>query len=458
MTRQAPTATPRMDGWFLHRLRQFGDSDAIVLDRTTYSYDDLTALVDDWQRYLDDEEVQAGDVVTLEGEYSPEACAGLLALIARGAIVAPLTAPPESKREEFRDVAQAEVVIKTGEQGGRRCQRTGRHADHVLYDRLRRDATPGLVLFSSGTSGRSKASVLDFDKVLGRYGERKRARRTLFFLALDHIGGINTLLHTLSQGGAVVTVPERSPEAVFAAIAEHQIQVLPTTPTFLNMALISGVCERYDTASLELVTYGTEPMPSQTLQRLNAALPHVHFKQTYGLSELGILPTRSKSDDALWIRLGGGGFEYKIIDGMLWIRSEMAMLGYLNAPDPFDEEGFFNTGDEVETDGDYIRILGRSSEIINVAGEKVYPAEVESVLLEVPNVAEAAVSAQSSPVTGSVVKATLQLTQPEHEKTAQRRAREHCRQRLESFKVPALMQVSDDRQHTDRFKKIRSAA
>lgn len=452
-----------MSHWFLERLSLFGASDAIVRGGEICGYDHLLRLVDDWQDFLDREEVKPGQVVALEGECSPTMCAGLLALIARGAVVVPLTRTPAAKRAEFFDIAEVEVAIEVEgpieveEQGGPRCQHTGRRAEHALYRRLRRDARPGLVLFTSGTSGRSKASLLDFEKVLRRYGEPKRQRRTLSFLQLDHIGGINTLLHTFSQGGAIITVPERSVDAVFGTIAQQRVDVLPTTPTFLNMVLISAAYERYDTRNLSLITYGAEPMPLQTLRRLRTALPHVRFKQTYGLSELGILPTQSRSDDTLWLKLGTAGFDYKVLDGILWIRSEMAMLGYLNAPAPFDGEGFFNTEDEVETDGDYLRIRDRRSQIINVAGEKVYPSEVESVLLEVPNVAEATVTGRPSHVTGMVVKATIQTVESEDVTSLTRRVREHCRKRLEPFKVPAVVEVSDARQHSERFKKIRSA-
>lgn len=440
---------------FLTRLETFGDDDAIVFDGRTYGYRELLALVDGWHGWLDRHEVRPGDVVTIEGPYSPQACAGLLALIARGAIVVPLSVLPAAKRAEFLDVAEVEVTIEVT-RGERTLTRTGRHAGHELYRRLRRAGTPGLVLFSSGTTGRSKATVLDFDRLLGRYGAPTRPARILSFLNLDHIGGINTLLHTLSQGGTVVTVADRTPEEVFGAIAAHRVQILPTTPTFLNMVLVSGAHERHATDSLTMITYGTEPMPLRTLRRLRSALPDVRFKQTYGLSELGILPTRSRGDDTLWVRLGAAGFTHKIVDGILWIRSEMAMLGYLNAPAPFDEDGYFNTQDAVEVDGEWVRILGRRSELINVGGEKVYPSEVESVLLELPNVAEATVSGKPSPVTGMVVAATVTLVDPEDTGELTRRVREHCRRRLEPFKVPAVVTVSTAAQHSDRFKKIRS--
>jgi acyl-CoA synthetase (AMP-forming)/AMP-acid ligase II len=441
---------------FLARLEGFGDAPAMITNGVTWDYASLCALVREWTADLDLYGVWPGDVVCLDAEYSPEACAGLLALIDRGAIVVPLSGVPDARRAEFFDVAQVESVITVA--GIERAFRTtGVYASHPLYEQLRARDTAGLVLFSSGTSGRSKASVLDFAKVLGRYGEPARPRRTLSFLNLDHIGGINTLLHTLSQGGTIVTVPERTPDAVFAAIERDRVTVLPTTPTFLNMVLISRAHERYSTESLELVTYGTEPMPPQTLRRLHEVLPGVRLKQTYGLSELGIMPTRSRDDDSLWLKLGRSGFDYKIVDDVLWVRSDMAMLGYLNAPADFDADGYFNTQDVVRVDGEYVRILGRRSEIINVGGEKVYPSEVESVLLEIPGVADAAVSGRRSHVTGMVVKATVRLMAAEDEAAVRRRVREFCQARLESYKVPVIIEISQREQHSNRFKKIRSA-
>ncbi|HUZ25295.1 MAG TPA: fatty acid--CoA ligase family protein [Streptosporangiaceae bacterium] len=446
-----------MSHHFLGRLKQFSESDAVVFDGKTSNYRELLALVNEWRIYLDRQEVRPGSVVVLECASSLMACAGLLALVDCGAITIPLAPLPAAKRQEFLEIAQAEVVITIDDQESRQCEHTGQRAAHELYDRLRGARRPGLVLFSSGTTGRSKASVLDFEKVLSRYGEPRRAQRILSFLNLDHIGGINTLLHTLSQGGTVVTIADRSPDSVFAAIAEHRVQVLPTTPTFLNMVLISGVLQRYPAPTLELITYGTEPMPLQTLQRLRAALPGARLKQTYGLSELGILPTRSRADDTLWVKIGGSGFDYRIVDDVLWIRSDMAMLGYLNAAAPFDEDGYFNTQDVVETDGPYVRILGRRSEIINVGGEKVYPTEVENVLLELPNIADVTVAGHPSPVTGMVVKATVRVVEDEDEKAVRDRVREYCRGRLEPYKVPVLVAVSRLPQHSERFKKIRSA-
>ncbi|MFF0751500.1 class I adenylate-forming enzyme family protein [Streptomyces sp. NPDC004267] len=440
-------------------LRSHGDREAIIFHGQATSYRTLLSAVEQWRDRLDEHGIRAGRVVALESAYSPQACAALVALIEAGAIIVPLVTLPDAKRAEFHEIAEVETVITLdGTDSGLSISSTGRSAGHELFAALRRDEAPGLVLFSSGTTGRSKASVLDFTKVLARY-QGGRAARTLSFLNLDHIGGINTLLHTLVHGGAVVTVAERTPDSVFAAIEAHRVEVLPTTPTFLTMALVSGACRRHDASSLRLVSYGTEPMPEQTLRAFHDALPEVRLKQTYGLSELGILPTKSKDDSSLWVKLGsGGGFDYKIVDDVLWVRSEMAMLGYLNAPAPFDEEGYFNTQDVVVCEGEYVKILGRRSEIINVGGEKVYPAEVENAVLEVDNIADVTVSGRRNAVTGMIVQATVKLVRPEDEQTVTARVQEHCAARLEPYKVPLVVTVSEAEQHSDRFKKTRSAA
>ena len=109
------------------------------------------------------------------------------------------------------------------------------------------------------------------------------------------------------------------------------------------------------------------------------------------------------------------------------------MLGYLNAPSPLMRKGWFNANDMVEVDGDYIRILGRKTEIINVGGQKVYPAEVESVLLQLDNVTSAVVIGEPHPITGNIVTAREPGTQPEDAQAFRRRMRHFAADRLASL-------------------------
>jgi acyl-CoA synthetase (AMP-forming)/AMP-acid ligase II len=224
------------------------------------------------------------------------------------------------------------------------------------------------------------------------------------------------------------------------------------------MLLIADAVGRHDLSSLEIVSYGTEPMPPSALAAVRKALPWVRLKQTYGLSELGILPTQSRDCGSVWLKLGNAGFEHKLVDDVLWIRSPSAMLGYLNAPSPFDADGWFNTQDLVESDGDYIRILGRKSELINVGGEKVHPTEIENVLLQLDNIKDVTVRGQPNPITGEVVAAKITPLVPEDPDALRRRVRQFCHTRLERYKMPAVIDVVVEDHYGARFKKSRHRA
>jgi long-chain acyl-CoA synthetase len=412
-------------------------------------------LVDSWRSYLDQHGVTTGQVVALRGDYTPSACALLLALIDRQAIVIPLTEAAEVHREESFHIAQVEVVISFDDADEWVLQRRDVTASNPLILQLRAEGQPGLVLFSSGSTGKSKAALHNFAPLLEKFKVSRHRMCTLTFLLLDHIGGLNTLFYTLSNGGTVVSVRSRDPDLVCQAIERYRVELLPTSPTFLNLLLISEAYKRYDLSSLSLVTYGTEVMPQSTLQRMHDLFPDLRLLQTYGLSELGILRSKSKSSDSLWVKVGGEEFETKVVDGILWIRAQSAMLGYLNAPSPFDEQGWMNTGDIVEVDGEYIRILGRESEIINVGGQKVYPAEVESVLLQMDNVKDAVVVGERNPITGSIVAARVNLFESEEPSAFRKRLRAFCRGRLAPYKIPARVQISDKDQFSARYKRMR---
>jgi acyl-CoA synthetase (AMP-forming)/AMP-acid ligase II len=232
--------------------------------------------------------------------------------------------------------------------------------------------------------------------------------------------------------------------------------LLPTSPTFINLLLLSEAYKRYDLSSLQMVTYGTEVMPESTLNRFHELFPNVKLLQTYGLSEVGILRSKSKSSDSLWVKVGGEGFETRVRDGMLEIKAQSAMLGYLNALSPFTEDGWFMTGDAVEQEGEFIRILGRKSEIINVGGEKVYPAEVESVLQRMEGVEDVAVSGEKNPITGNIVKARVKLRNPESPQEFRKRMHSFCAGKLARFKIPQKVVLVDTDFRGERFKKMRN--
>lgn len=443
--------------WLFERMSKWRNDTALVWADRPATYGEILDMVNRWRTRLDDNAVQSGQVLALHGDYTPQAVALLLALIERGVIVVPLTEAAEVHRAEFLDIAEVEVEVSFDDADTWTFERRAVVASNPLVMQLREMGEPGLVLFSSGSTGKSKAALHNFTHLLDKFKVERHRMVTLNFLLLDHIGGINTLLYTLSNGGTVVSVQSRDPMFVCRAIERFQVELLPTSPTFLNLLLISEAYKHHDLSSLRLVTYGTEVMPASTLAQVHELFPNLRLLQTYGLSELGILRSKSKDSGSLWVKVGGEGFETKVVDGTLWIKAHSAMLGYLNAPSPFDEEGWMNTGDMVEVDGEYIRILGRKSEIINVGGRKVYPAEVESVLLQMDNVKDAVVVGERNLLTGNIVRAQINLFEPEDAKSFKKRMRAFCRDKLETFKIPVKVEISSQQQYNARYKRMRRA-
>ncbi|MDJ0711372.1 MAG: long-chain fatty acid--CoA ligase [Woeseiaceae bacterium] len=437
------------------RFAEASDADALVWRDQSYSYGYLLSQIDQWAESLDDAGVEPGTVVAVEADFSPRAIALMLALIERNCLFVPLSSSVEGKKAEFREVAEVEAVVSIDEHDEPLIERTGVVASHEIILELKASGRPGLTLFSSGSTGKSKAAVHDFVPMLEKYKVPRHSLRTITFLLFDHIGGVNTLLYNLSNAGCVITVADRNPETVCKAIDEHKVELLPTSPTFLNLILVSEAYKSFDMSSLKTVTYGTEVMPESTLERFHKLFPDVRLLQTYGLSEVGILRSKSRSSDSLWVRVGGEGFETRVVDGLLEIKAKSAMLGYLNAPSPFTEDGWFITGDAVEVDGEYIRILGRKSEIINVGGEKVYPAEVESVLQTMDSVEEVVVNSEPSPLTGNIVVARVKLSSGEELGEFRKRMRTYCADKLSRFMIPQKVIIVESQLHGDRFKKMR---
>ncbi len=434
------------------------EQQAIVWRDTSYDYQWLLERTRHWLNVIETENITPGTVIALEADFSPNAVALFLALLESGCTLVPLTSAVETKRDEFIEIAQCEVSITVDHNDETQFHRLPHTATHEIFQQLRNDQHPGLVIFSSGSTGKSKAAVHDLVPLLEKFKTPRHALRTISFLLYDHIGGINTMLYTLSNGGCLVTVQDRSADGVLRVVQDHRVELLPTSPTFLNLVLISEAYKQFDLGSLKTVSYGTEPMPESTLKRINELFPHIKLLQTYGLSEVGILRSKSKSSDSLWVKIGGDGFETRIVDGILHIKAQSAMLGYLNAPSPFTADGWYDTGDRVEVDGDYVRILGRESEIINVGGEKVYPAEVESVIQELDNVGDAVVFGEKNPITGQIVCAKVRLLHDEDPRQFAKRLKLHCRRSLQNYKVPVKVEIVDESQHSTRFKKMRNAA
>lgn len=444
---------------FIGKLSQYGDRVAINDTVNEYTYADLVENIYKFKQNLDKLNVVRGETVFIIDDYSFDSIALFFSLAINENIIVPITSTNEQEVNERIDVVQPEWIFSHSSGNEKKNYYKHRQEKHPFIKTLVESKTPGLILFSSGSTGKPKAMVHNLEGLLSSYiDKRGKEINFLLFLMFDHIGGLNTLFNCLSMG-VYITIPKnRNPNDIAKLIEKNKINILPSSPTFLNLMCISNVFDSYDLSSIRMITYGTEAMPESLLLKLKEKLPKVKFLQTFGTSETGIMNTSSLSSSSTLLKFEDINQEYKIVNDELWLRSKTQILGYINhSNESFTKDGWFMTGDLVEQTADgYIKIIGRLKEQINVGGEKVLPAEVESVIMELDSIEDCIVKSERNAITGQMVVVDVVLKDGYNFKNEKSKIKSHCRIKLEPYKIPARINVIDKVLFTNRFKKVRN--
>ena len=439
--------------FILDKFKSFNSKNAIVFEDRIYTYEEFIKQIKDYKNILDKNNISSKVVVIL-GDYSFYNLALFFALYENKNIIVPITSNIKKVQDDFIEESFCQTIIKTDEKN-LLIQNLKTTFSHNMIDNLREKNSSGLILFSSGSTGKPKAMVHNLDTLIDSFKDKKeKSMNMLVFLMFDHIGGLNTVFNALCMGACLIIPKIKDAKTICELIEKYKIMVLPSSPTFLNLILISEEYKNYDLSSLRMITYGTETMPQSLLLKLKEVFPKVKFLQTFGTSETGISTTSSKSSNSLFMKLEDINGEYKIVENELWLRSKTQVLGYLNASmDSFTSDGWFKTGDLVEVDGEYIKIIGRAKEVINVGGQKVLPAEVESIILEMEEISDCMVYGEKNAITGQTVVCDVVLNK--NIENIKKRVRVFCKDRLDAYKIPTKVNVVDKTNFSDRFKKIR---
>lgn len=415
--------------WIRQKLAAYGDRIACHEAGKAWSYGDFIELIDHAATQVPS---KGAAVIEVQRPTTIEGLAMLLAIGETGHIA--LALPPELPKAE-QD--KRRLVAKSSQ----------------LYKQLEGS---GLVLFSSGTSGEPKGMLHNLDALLGRYKNLSaRKDRSLLLLLIDHIGGLDSAFRCLFSGSTLVIPEARSPEAAGRAIASHQVNVLPASPTFLNLMLLSGTAQEHDLSTVEIIAYGAEAMPQKVLTRLGKAFPKAQLQQKFGTSETGAIRIKSVDNESLFFRIEDPDTKWKIVEEELWLKTPSRVLGYLNAADDgLEADGWYRTGDLVETDEhNNLKIIGRASALINVGGQKVHPAEVEAILNDIEGIEALHIYGKEAPITGSTVACEIVVSGDEELRTWKRRIRNHCRGKLAPWKIPSSVKIVDSISVNSRMKK-----
>jgi long-chain acyl-CoA synthetase len=340
------------------------------------------------------------------------------------------------------------------------------------FDRPRTDPASEVAVlqYTGGTTGRPKAAMLSQRNLLANARQCQAwfpvvppgHSITLAAIPFFHVYGMTVALtYPLISGSTVILQLRPDVPEMLKLIARHHPVELPGVP-----ALYRGIAEhpdvaRYDIRSIRICVSGSAPLPAEVAERFER-ITGGNLIEGYGLSEASPV-THANPVEHGARRAGSIGLplpltDQRIVDletgtrtlaageeGELAVRGPQVMLGYYGRPEESAlvlRDGWLYTGDVGRIDADgYAFIVDRKKDLINVGGLKVYPREVEEVLLRAPGVAEAAVVGVPDPTLGEVVRAFI-VPRP-GATPSEAELIEFVRARLAHFKAPRSVVFRD---------------
>jgi acyl-CoA synthetase (AMP-forming)/AMP-acid ligase II len=319
------------------------------------------------------------------------------------------------------------------------------------------------IVFTSGTTGRSKGAMSSHAQALGvarawaRCAELTSADRYLVINPFFHSFGYKAgILACLLTGATIVPMPVFDVERALELVERERISVLPGPPTLYRSLLDSPSRARRDLSSLRLAVTGAATVPVTLIEEMRRELTFHQVLTAYGLTEAVVATMCRPDDDPVTVAHSCGravaGMQLRIDSGdgsdtgEVLLRGPNVMLGYLDDPaataEAVDPEGWLHTGDVGRLDErGYLRITDRLKDMYVCGGFNVYPAEVEQALARLDRVAESAVIGVPDERLGEVGRAFV-VPRPgaaltDHEVIA------YCRERLAGYKVPRRVQFRD---------------
>ncbi|MBN9584017.1 MAG: malonyl-CoA synthase [Afipia sp.] len=405
-------------------------------DGTRISYGDLIAQSGRVANVLVARGVKPGDRVAAQTEKSVEALVLYLATVRAGAVFLPLnTAYTLNELDYFIgdaepslvvcDPSKADGIAKLADKVGAKVETLDSDgkgslteaaakasADFVTVPRAGDDLAA--ILYTSGTTGRSKGAMLTHDNLasnslsLVEYWRFSKDDVLIHALPIYHTHGLFVASNvTLFSRAAMIFLPKLDPELIIKLMA--RATVLMGVPTFYTRLLQSPNLSKESTRHMRLFISGSAPLLAETHREWSARTGHAVLER-YGMTETNMNTSNPYDGDRVPGAVGFPlpGVEVRVTDpeagkelardeiGMIEVKGPNVFKGYWRMPEKtaseFRKDGFFITGDlgKIDPRG-YVHIIGRGKDLVISGGFNVYPKEVENEIDAIPGVVESAV-------------------------------------------------------------------
>jgi malonyl-CoA/methylmalonyl-CoA synthetase len=420
-----------------------------------YSWTDLdraTAMMANLLKSLD---LPEGSRVAVQVEKSVEALMLYLATLRSGYVFLPLnTAYQSAEIEYFLGNAEPAVVVCSGANFGwvskiafksgtqhvftLNDDRTGSLLDRAAHQTDQHQAVPrqaddlAAILYTSGTTGRSKGAMLTHGNMLSNaltlkaYWGWKKGDVLIHALPIFHVHGLFVAIHgALINGSKMIWMAKFDPKGAIAYM--HQATVFMGVPTLYVRMLAEPTLNKTAVKNMRLFVAGSAPLLIETFSEWQDRTGHTILER-YGMSETAMLTSNPYAPDKRYAKqserrggtvgfplpdvllrvMGDGGQQLPTGEiGGIQVKGPNVFKGYWRMPEKTAEEftvdGYFKTGDVGKVDDrGYVTIVGRSKDLIISGGYNVYPAEIEGYINEMKGVAESAVVGVPHPDFGEV--------------------------------------------------------
>jgi long-chain acyl-CoA synthetase len=396
--------------------------------------------------------IREGDLVAVQLPNSVDFVAAILAVAKQRAVAIPID----------RDASESEVSTILGHFGVRTLFYAAGISTRRVTDPAKLPDGARIIKLTSGSTGKPKGIVTTEENLLADCENICRSMGigaddiNFGAIPLSHSYGFSNLVTPLiAQGTALVISNSYLPQTIIDFCNRYQCTILPGIPMmFDHLASTDRADGNFNTVRA-LISAGA-PLPSSTSRRFRERFgKSIH--SFYGCSECGGI-TYDREGGAVERGTVGGamdGVTLSMRGARLVVHSLAAAHGYLHDASSFEpfERGKFTTDDLVEMRDGEVALTGRVSDLINIAGKKVNPREVEQIILQIEGVRQVKVYGEPAGARGEVVAAAI-VANPEVTREA---VRAFCQERLSSHKVPRIVKLIDSMPVDDRGKITRSA-